>query len=63
MWRNPSQLDDLTDKSEASLADDFDQHPLSSSPVELAVEDLLPRAEVNSPPVIATTTSRPITYR
>jgi SOS response associated peptidase (SRAP) len=27
-------------------ADDLDQHPLASPPVELAVEDLLPRAEV-----------------
>ena len=29
-----------------SLADDFHQHPLSSPAVELAVEDLLPRPEV-----------------
>ena len=30
----------------ASLADDLDQHPLRPVAVELAVEDLLPRAEV-----------------
>src|SRR5579871_5007247 len=28
------------------LADDLDEHPLVASAVELAVEDLLPRAEV-----------------
>src|SRR5512141_76458 len=42
----PSQLNELTDGFEASLADDLDQYPLSPTPVELAVEDLLPRAEV-----------------
>jgi len=29
-----------------TLADELDQHPLSPTPVELAVEDLLPGAEV-----------------
>ena len=33
-------------KPTASLADDLDQYPLSPPTVELAVEDLLPRAEV-----------------
>ena len=42
----PSKLNELTDGFEASLADDLDQYPLSPTPVELAVEDLLPRAEV-----------------
>jgi len=42
----PSPLDELTDGSDASLADDLDQHPLAPPPVELSVEDPLPRAEV-----------------
>jgi hypothetical protein len=31
---------------EASLADDFDQHSFAPPPIELTVEDLLPRTEV-----------------
>ena len=42
----PSPLNELTEGSEASLADHLDQHPLAPPPVELAVEDPLPRAEV-----------------
>ena len=42
----PSRLNELTVGLEASLADDLDQHPLAPPPVELAVEDFLPRAEV-----------------
>ena len=34
---------------EMLLPDDLDQHPLGSAPVELAVEDLLPRAEIQLP--------------
>ena len=45
----PSQLNKLTEGFEASLAYDLDQHPFTSSPVKLAVEDLLPRAEVELP--------------
>ena len=41
----PSQLNELTEGFKASLADDLDQHSLAPPPVELAVEDLLPRAE------------------
>src|SRR5664279_3695749 len=32
-----------------SLADDLNQHSFASSPVEFAIEDLLPRAEVELP--------------
>ena len=42
----PSRLNELTEGSDASLADDLDQHPFAPPPVELAVEDPLPRAEV-----------------
>ena len=45
----PSQLNKLAEGSVASLADDLDQHPLAPPPVELAAEDLLPRAEVELP--------------
>jgi hypothetical protein len=41
----PSPLDELTAGSETSLVDDLDQHSLPLLPVELAVEDLLPRAD------------------
>src|SRR5262245_57608847 len=34
----------------ASLPDDLDEHPLGAVAVELAVEDLLPGAEVELPP-------------
>jgi len=44
-----SPLNGSTEGFEASIADDLDEHALSSSPVELAVEDLLPRAEVELP--------------
>jgi hypothetical protein len=56
----PSQLSGLTNGFEVSPADDLDQYPLASPPVELPGEDLLPRAEVE---LATTTTSRPITCR
>ena len=45
------------------LADDFHQHAFGAAAVEFAIEDLLPRAEVELPLVTATTTSRPMTCR
>jgi len=45
----PYPLDELTEGSEASLADNLDQHPLAPSAVELSIEDFLPRAEVEFP--------------
>ena len=42
----PSRLNELTKGFEASLADDLDKYPLAPPTVELAVEDLLPPAEV-----------------
>ena len=46
----PSQHNELSEGFESSLADDLDQYPFTSSPVELTVEDLLPRAEVEIAP-------------
>ena len=45
------------------LADDLHQHALAPPAIELAVEDLFPRAESSLPLVMATTTSRPMTCR
>jgi len=42
----PSPLNELTEGSADSLADDLDQYPLAPPPVELAVEDSFPRSEV-----------------
>jgi hypothetical protein len=42
----PSPLNELTEGFEALLADDLDQCSLAPPPVELSVEDLLPRTEV-----------------
>ncbi len=55
-----------------SFPNDLDQHPLASALVELSEKDLLPGAKIQLPPacpgpgrhrVIATTASRPITWR
>ena len=42
----PSQPSERIMGSEVSFADDLDEHALATPPVELAVEDLLPRAEI-----------------
>ena len=46
----PSPLNELAKGPEVSLADDLDQNALSPPSVELAVEDPLPRAEVERSP-------------
>jgi len=45
------------------IADGFSQHALAAAPIELAVEDLLPRTKSSWPPVMATITFAPSTWR
>lgn len=45
----PSPHSELIMGSELSLSDDLHQHPLAPRPIELAVEDPFPRAEVELP--------------